>query len=262
MSIWIYEDTALSLTEQDVTGDRCMFCHSSMESLSIESGGFLEGEIGICLCCGWWCRNERYHRRIRDEDYIMPRYTFSMEGACAQLKNLDVSDGEIPLNDLQNYLTAKYDERFNVNPRILENLVASIYKEHGYSSYVTAYQNDGGIDVILSKGTENIGVQVKRYRNKIEAEQIRSLAGALMLGDHTSGMFVTTSKFRSGAKKAAKGFSNRGLPIELIDAERFYDALKISKKIIHNKDDIEELYYKILSIGSSQVIYEDEEGLY
>ena len=68
---------------------------------------------------------------------------------------------------MSRYLTAKYEERFIINPRLFEETVASVFKSIGYFTRVTAYQNDGGIDIILD-GNDNkvIGVQVKRYSSK------------------------------------------------------------------------------------------------
>jgi hypothetical protein len=85
--------------------------------------------------------------------------------------------------------------------------------------------------VLDGPANRTIGVQVKRYRRerKIEAEQIRSFAGALVLGGHTKGVFVTTSSFRKGARKTAERFAERGYPVELMDAQRFFEALCIAQ---------------------------------
>lgn len=91
----------------------------------------------------------------------------------------------------------------------------------------------GGIDVVLDgPDGATAGVQVKRYKKtrKIEAEQIRSLAGALIFNGHTRGAFVTTSSFRRGAKSAARRFGTIGTPIELLDCERFFEALGIAQR--------------------------------
>jgi restriction system protein len=80
-----------------------------------------------------------------------------------------------------------------------------------------------------SDGTTT-GIQVKRSRNPIDVEQLRSLAGALVQGGHVSGVFVTTSRFTSDARRAATTFESRGYPIELFDANRFLDALHISQR--------------------------------
>jgi restriction system protein len=86
------------------------------------------------------------------------------------------------------------------------------------------------LDVILGNSSgSTIGVQIKRTRLPIEVEQIRSLAGALVLGDHTQGVFVTTSRFRRGAAVAALAFESKGIPIQLIDASGFLEALRITQ---------------------------------
>lgn len=83
---------------------------------------------------------------------------------------------------------------------------------------------------MIDPAGQRVGVQVKRYRNRIKVEQIRSFAGALLLGQYTKGVFVTTSAFQSGARKAAQLSEERGIAIELIDWKRFYEALKISDR--------------------------------
>jgi hypothetical protein len=260
MSIWIYEDTFAAPTENDVTRETCLFCETEMKLITIANDRILEGEIRLCDCCGWWSRNERYRKPDIEgfEESLSLRHIYSMDGACAQLRNLDIADISIPLDELRAYLLAKYSDRFNIAPRKLEELVGSVFSDHGYSSYVTAYQNDGGIDVILSKDHESIGIQVKRYKNRIEAEQIRAFAGALILGNHPSGIFVTTSEFRSGAITAADGFTARGIPIKLMDAQRLYDALRLKQHTDLSEDNLEEFVYGLQAIGESKTIYENE----
>jgi hypothetical protein len=110
--------------------------------------------------------------------------------------------------------------------------VCSIFGDLGYNARATAYGRNGGVDIVLegSAGT-TVGVQVKRYvqERRIQAEQIRSLAGALLVNGHTRGVFVTTSSFRRGAKATAKEVTATGYPVELMDAERVLDALGISQ---------------------------------
>ena len=183
-----------------------------------------------------------------------------MWGACAQLKNLDLRNVSTPLEEVKQYLVAKYQDRFDLNPRLYEEVVGSVFKSLGYSVVVTGYQNDGGIDMVLSSsGEDSIEVQVKRYRGKIEVEQIRAFAGALILSGHTSGIYVTTSTYRSGALEAATQFGAKGIPIKLIDAPRFYDALKLSQREPY--EDYEEFYYEIQDIDE-HVIYKDEGPCY
>jgi restriction system protein len=79
-------------------------------------------------------------------------------------------------------------------------VVGSVFADLGFESIVTGYQNDGGIDVILKdRMGSTIGVQVKRYRNRIDVRSIRELAGALLAGGMTRGIFVTTSDYTAGS---------------------------------------------------------------
>ena len=133
---------------------------------------------------------------------------------------------------MRQYFLAKNDSIYQTHPRLFEDVISSVFKGFGWKTRVTAYSGDDGIDVILDGKCEcTVGVQVKRYKKerKIEAEQIRSLAGALILGGHTEGIFVTTSSFRRGAIKTAEEFTAIGHPITLMDAKKFLEALGIAQ---------------------------------
>lgn len=73
---------------------------------------------------------------------------------------------------------------------------------------------------------------MKRYRNTIQVDQIREFLGALIDKNLTQGVFVTTSRFSSGAEAQAKRYSlmSEARPIRLLDADRFFDALKITMR--------------------------------
>lgn len=90
------------------------------------------------------------------------------------------------------------------------------------------YTNDGGIDILLNDANDQqIGVQVKRYKNSIQLEQIRAFVGALLLNNITEGIYVTTSSFQPGAKTLSFQSRKAGIPIKLMDATELYEALKI-----------------------------------
>jgi restriction system protein len=193
--------------------------------------------LGYCNYCGWWKVMKNVN--VCAEQWQIWDMYFGLSG---RLKAFDVKDISQPISDISAYLTAKYEDRFEINPKTFEDVVASVFKNIGYNTVVTGYCNDGGIDVVLNRDGigEFIGVQVKRYKAKIKAEQIRALAGALILAGHKKGLFVTTSDFHPGAIKAALTYSSKTLPIELLNADRFYDALKIAAKTEINFDYITE----------------------
>jgi len=199
--------------------------------------------VNYCETCGWW-------RIVKDvcicaEAWQIWDFFFGLSGT---LKNLDVSDVSTPISEISTYLIAKYESRFSVHPKLFEEVVASVFKNIGHNVYITGYGNDGGIDIILQSDLDNlIGIQVKRYKNKIKVEQIRAFAGSLLLAGYTKGIFVTTSDFQPGARKAAQQYTIKTLPVELIDAKRFYDALKISQKIEVNIDVLKQSIRNITS---------------
>lgn len=145
------------------------------------------------------------------------------------LKDLDYNKSDLPLSEVRNYLVRNYENRFNVNPRFFEELVADVYRDFGYQAICTGYSNDGGIDVILVKDDLTVGIHVKRSKNKIKLEQIGSLLDSLMINGYKAGMFVCASDFQIGVYTIAERFS-----IEFINGNRFYDQLR-EAQIIRNQ---------------------------
>ena len=257
MTIWEYKTNTNSVDRSVLTEPNCLFCSSKMESLeklfeeSLEDNYEEITQVQICPVCGWWkyllavqaiepMGITTYPQELSEiqpwdfaggaSDGIEYRWG-AIYGTIGSLKELDLVDISLPVEDVRSYLMVRYSERFKIHPKLFEETVASVFKDLGYHSRVTSYSGDGGIDIILDgPNNKTIGVQVKRYKNTIEVEQIRSLAGALFIGGHTKGVFVTTSKFQSGAGKVCDIAATRGLPIELIDAEKLFSAMEIAQR--------------------------------
>lgn len=249
MSLFVHADPSPQATVEAVSVDRCMFCagtlkvlHSKERTTRIPEFGISKGPgwerwheiVKRCRRCGWWCRKEENTSQILD--HTETGVGQSISGAAGCLKALDISYGETPIQEIRDYLTGKYDQRFAIRPRVFEEVVASVFRDLGYQAIVTNYSGDDGVDVFLTKGSETIGVQVKRYEPTIGVDQIRELAGSLLLNDVTKGMFVTTSGFQRGAAATAQAFAMRGWPIELVDADRFFSALELAQ-FKHYKQD-------------------------
>jgi restriction system protein len=235
MGIWHYEH---AIEGDDIARrTHCMFCRTELlrdkeDEKAVSADDQFPGysvvwdtlytpRIGICPACGWW----KY-----DVPFFESDSPSIVEVKLASLKELDLADVSTPIKDVRDYLTARYESRFEVHPRVFEEVVADVFRDHGYRAVVTAYSGDAGIDVILEGDDRaTIGVQVKRYRGRIQVDQIRELTGALVLEGHTRGIFITTSAFQAGATDTALRSAQRGYPIELWDARRFLDALKIAQ---------------------------------
>ena len=256
MSIWYYENTRNWSDADTVLRTSCLYCETLLkrdaeaEKEEVERNrpheppvgtqndkhDFARAIIGICPACGWWkygLARVRLGPLRHSVPIVRPRdfdHGSSFEISLGSLKTFDLADPDTPVTETRDYLTARFEARFDVHPRLFEEVVASVFRDHGYSTRVTAYSGDGGIDVILDGANDQtIGVQVKRYRNRITVAEIRELTGALVIGGHTKGVFVTTSDYQSGADGTARASTEHGYPIELYDATRFYDALKIAQ---------------------------------
>lgn len=240
MSVWYYgEQNHWTGDQKAAYAKTCLYCRTMLErdtedeekvqlyeeinyGMSDQFTTRACAVIGICPACGWW--------KYGLGTYVGGDEPSHYEIRMGTLKKLDLSNAEIPLSDVRDYLTAHYESRFDVNPQMFEEVVASIFRDHGYTAHATAYSGDGGIDVILQNSdSTTIGVQVKRYKNRISVAQIRELTGALVIGGYTRGVFVTTFEFQSGAIGTASASKKRGFPIELVDAHRFFEMLKIAQ---------------------------------
>lgn len=183
-----------------------------------------QSSLHICQMCGWWTTVDRA---------VLPALRWQVWlvnlVAPAALAELDMSDLSTPLREVRNFLRRRYDARHTIAPRLFEQAVASVFRDMGYEAETTAYSNDGGIDVVLrDREGARIGVQVKRRGRAVEVEQIRAFLGALMLGGFARGVFVSTSGFQRGAIGAAD-VCRPWATVELMNAERFFDALGIAQ---------------------------------
>ena len=264
--IWEYCDqSALELSEQEREAFNhyyysrnpptlyCQFCKSETARLEFRQdpcvGGCTNTHVEVCKACGWWVVTR----------YV--GYSFGYEGftgvnrAAGVLRNLNLADISIPTDDLAKYLLARYDSRFWLDPHRYEDVVAGVFSDFWYRVRVTAFSGDDGIDIFVLDGDDDqtVGVQVKRYKGKVGAEQIRSFAGALVLNELTKGIFVTTAKFTAGAQDTATRYGAPGINIELWDAKRFYDKLQISKRSQFNGVDDSSAPYYHLSKNSKLV---------
>jgi restriction system protein len=203
----------------------------------------LEGaEAGCCKGCGWWAISTA-------EVCDAVNYDTVVHSTAGMLRGLEIADISTPLTEARQFLAAKYDSRFDLHPRLMEEIVASVFHDHGYDSMVTAYSNDGGIDaVLIDPSGISVGVQVKRYKNRINVEQIRAFLGALVLGGYTKGIFVSTSSFTRPAMDAA-GLSRQAAAtqIELVDSNKFLEALKIAQHKAYTRSTAEAMIVDALS---------------
>jgi restriction system protein len=248
--MWRYEDHSESDIALVHPVTECIYCGTSLLNNDHEAwllleappfrlmaraagygGTSIDTRAEVCPCCGWW----KYTRYF---DVLFPNgLDVFRDGHFGILKRIDISSTTAPYEEVLRYLAAKYDDRFEVHPRKFEEVVAAVFRGLGYETRVTSYSKDGGIDVFLDGPDDSvIGVEVKRWRKSIAVAQIRQLTGALVLRGVTQGVFVTTSSFTGPAREEADLSAVRGIPIELFDAPRLFDALKLVRTRSYEDD--------------------------
>ncbi|WP_345508331.1 restriction endonuclease [Terrabacter aeriphilus] len=118
-----------------------------------------------------------------------------------------------------------------LSPTGFEDLVIRLLERMGYgkagSVERTSASGDAGVDGIISQdplGLDRIYVQAKRYAEDrtIDRPRIHEFAGALLGKQGDRGVFITTSRFSSGARQEAERINAR---IELIDGSRLAELL-------------------------------------
>jgi restriction system protein len=186
-------------------------------------------QLLVCQTCGWWT----IPILLYSDDIFEELMSLSAGQVRGELKLFSSEADDIPMDDLHRYLLAHYEHRNALSPYKVEDAVGQMFKESGYYVVATARSNDGGIDLfILQKDdAHEKAVQIKRTKNKVGVELIRSFAGALLLEGLTRGVFVTTSDFTINARLAADRFHReRGYRIELVDSSKLFAAIKVKRR--------------------------------
>ncbi len=178
-----------------------------------------------CDACKWWSLRYDASYFVPPEEAYCYGYTFSVE------RTFDIGDKELPLAHLRTYVVSHPEVMTDIHSRKLEELIAAIFREHGFKAEMTAYSKDGGVDVIVFEhGNRPVAVQVKRYRRdrKIRVDEIHQFLGAMIVGGFVKGVFVTTSAFTRGVHHLVLNARLRDLGIELvaIDAEGLVDLFR------------------------------------
>jgi restriction system protein len=100
-----------------------------------------------------------------------------------------------------------------------EGLVAEGFKLKGYAvTQRGGSASDGGVDLVLRKGTEKAFVQCKQWRaTKVPVETVRELYGVMAAEGATNGFVVTSGQFTRDATDFASGRN-----IELLDGPKLF----------------------------------------
>lgn len=111
--------------------------------------------------------------------------------------------------------------------REFEILVGEVFRLQGFSVSETGGGGaDGGVDLVLSKGTEKFLVQCKQWKAyKVGVDVVRELYGVMAAKGATGGFVVTSGSFSEDAKAFANGRN-----VKLVDGHRLFGLIKQARQ--------------------------------
>ena len=156
-----------------------------------------------------------------------PRFT-RLGGGMIGLTRWRGSDVALQIEQQNAGVGVQLHERLQkMRPDEFEALIAALLVKLGFDQVeVTSRSGDGGIDV---RGTLVVGdvirtrmaVQVKRWRNNVQAPVVQQVRGSL--GAHEQGLIITTSDYSTGARtEAARADAT---PVALMNGEELIKLL-------------------------------------
>jgi restriction system protein len=113
--------------------------------------------------------------------------------------------------------------------REFELLVGEAFRLQGYSVIEGGgAQPDGGVDLVLRKGSETFLVQCKQWKAyKVGVEIVRELYGVMASRGATGGFVITSGTFTPDAQNFAKG-----LNVKLVDGPKLFGLIQQAKSSI------------------------------
>jgi restriction system protein len=110
--------------------------------------------------------------------------------------------------------------------REFESLVEEAYRLRGYSvRRIGGDGPDGGVDLVLDRGTEKVLVQCKQWRAmKVGVSTIREMYGVMAAKGAASGIVVTSGRFTAEAVEFASGRN-----IKLVEGDELRRMIREAK---------------------------------
>ena len=140
----------------------------------------------------------------------------------------------------------------DISSDAFERLVVKLLEKMDYGKgEVVGRSGDGGIDGIITRdplGLEKVYIQAKRWKDAsaVDPDKISAFSGNLDRRGATKGVFVTRSRFTSGARQAADEISGGGKFIRLIDGPELAKLM-----IAHEVGVITQKTYKIQALDEN-----------
>ena len=145
-------------------------------------------------------------------------------------------------NDIQ-----KIIDYYSEKPTNFEGLCSELFESLGYVAKQTPPTNDGGYDILLSKGAEKTIVECKCYsiEHRVGRPSIQKLVGANNIVLANKMLFITTSDFSvaaiSYAEEVGVELINGNKLMELLDKQGFIEKEKVKINVMECQLEIADL---------------------
>jgi hypothetical protein len=216
----------------DWLGSKCYICGAHTVRVKDEVNGPHSAphvKARACPRCGWWESENTVFLETELGSLSYDSYTLFRR---AYLRDFAIFDNNAPLEALRVHLVRHPKDLNRISPRKLERLVGSIFSD--FFSCETVHvggPRDGGFDLLLLMSDTPALVQVKQRMDPKKSEavsSIREFLGAMVLKGGRIGFFVSTARrFSPLAQEAANKAKTVVEKIELVDASKLIDMLKI-----------------------------------
>ncbi|HDR7632532.1 TPA: restriction endonuclease [Bacillus mycoides] len=85
-----------------------------------------------------------------------------------------------------------------------KEFVAQLFQNMGYKTEVTSSSGDYGIDVIARRKGLNIGIQAKRYSDKVPNKAVQEVIAGIAFYNLDQGLVITNNYYTKQAQNQAK----------------------------------------------------------
>lgn len=141
----------------------------------------------------------------------------------------------------------KIIDYYSEKPTNFEGLCSELFESLGYAAKQTPPTNDGGYDILLSKGAEKTIVECKCYsiEHRVGRPSIQKLVGANNIVLANKMLFITTSDFSvaaiSYAEEVGVELINGNKLMELLDKQGFIEKEKVKINVMECQLEIADL---------------------
>lgn len=131
-----------------------------------------------------------------------------------KLTDMLMREGEVQmLQDYESDLLADEEDSESITIEVIDSMdgyqfeefVAQLFQDMGYKTEVTSSSGDYGIDVIARRKGLNIGIQAKRYSDKVPNKAVQEVIAGIAFYNLDQGLVITNNYYTKQAQNQAKG---------------------------------------------------------